>query len=166
MTLAPSMPATDRSMIPGPVASSAPTPSSALSLESAAVDARELLAVAARLDAHARPDGATVSPRGLVARAFIAASVRHPGVDVRWPLLPTRHGLRVSELTAALDEADAASPVPDDAAVLSVGPIAEGAPLELRLAFDPRRVDAVEARMLLLELAALLADPLDLVAHC
>ena len=158
MTLAPSMPVAQRPTIAtGPLA---------LSLESAAVDTRELLAVARRLDVHARVDGASVSARSLVARALLAALLRHPAVDVRWPLLPARHGLRLSELTAALDGADAASPVPDDAAVLSVGPVTEGSPLELRLAFDPRRVDAVEARMLLLELAALLADPLDLVARC
>jgi hypothetical protein len=152
------MPVTQRSaVVPAPLA---------LSLETAAVEVAELLAVVARLDAHARLDGAAVTARSLVARALLAASLRHPAVDVRWPLLPARHGLRLSELTAALDGADAASPVPDDAAVLSVGPISEGSPLELRLAFDPRRVDAVEARMLLLELAALLTDPLDLVAHC
>ncbi len=158
MTLAPSMTVAQRRAIT--------TGSPALSLETATVDTHELLAVSRRLDVHARIDGGSVSARSLVARALLAALLRHPAVDVRWPLLPARHGLRLSELTAALEGADAASPVPDDAAVLSVGPIADGSPLDLWLAFDPRRVDAVEARMLLLELAALLTDPLDLVAHC
>jgi pyruvate/2-oxoglutarate dehydrogenase complex dihydrolipoamide acyltransferase (E2) component len=112
-----------------------------------------------------------VSVRGLVARALLTAGARHPGVDARWPALPTRHGLRVSELTAAIEQAAAASPLPDDAAVLSVGAVVHQpsergahAVLPLSLAFDPRRTDAVAAGMLLRELASLLAEPLELVA--
>ena len=93
------------------------------------------------------------------------ASLRHPGVDARWPLLPARHGMRLSELSAALEEADAASPIPEDAAVLSVGALTADRTLSFSLAFDPRRTDAVAAHRLLEELASLLADPWELIAH-
>ena len=167
MTLAPSLPRPDHA----PAASVRAVPA-ALSVESATVDVSELLALVERLDAHARISGEQVSVRGLVARALLTAGTRHPGVDARWPALPARHGLRVSELTAALDQAVAASPLPDDAAVLSVGAVVSSsaevgarAVLPLSLAFDPRRTDAVAAGMLLRELAALLAEPLELVAR-
>lgn len=171
MTLTPSL--------PRPItASTAPAGSgaTALAVESATVDATELLALAERLDAHARVSGEHVSLRGLVARALLTVGARHPGVDARWPALPARHGLRVSELTAAIEQADAASPLPDDAAVLSVGAVdhqpavVDGrievrAMLPLSLAFDPRRSDAVAAGMLLRELATMLAEPLELVTR-
>jgi pyruvate/2-oxoglutarate dehydrogenase complex dihydrolipoamide acyltransferase (E2) component len=82
----------------------------------------------------------------------------------------------VSELTAAIEQADAASPLPDDAAVLSVGAVVRQPAevdgrievrdtLPLSLAFDPRRSDAVAAGMLLRELVTMLAEPLELVAR-
>ena len=166
MTLAPSLPRPDHAT----TASVRAVPA-ALSVEFATVDVTELLALVARLDAHARVSGEQVSVRGLVARALLTASARHPGVDARWPTLPARHGLRVSELSSAIEQAAAASPLPDDAAVLSVGAVVSSsaeagarAVLPLSLAFDPRRTDAVAAGMLLRELASLLAEPLDLVA--
>ena len=159
MTLAPSLPRLDRASIDQ--VRPAPT---ALAVESATVDVTELLALVARLDAHARIAGEQVSLRGLVARALLTAGARHPGVDARWPALPAQHGLRVSELTAAIEQAVAASPLPDDAAILSVGAVVSQS-LPLSLAFDPRRTDAVAAGMLLRELAALLAEPLDLIAR-
>lgn len=159
MTLAPSLPRPDHSY--ADVVRPAPA---ALAVESATVDVTELLALVDRLDAHARIAGEQVSLRGLVARALLTAGARHPGVDARWPALPAQHGLRVSELTAAIDQAVAASPLPDDAAVLSVGAVVAQS-LPLSLAFDPRRTDAVAAGMLLRELALLLADPFELVAR-
>lgn len=152
----------------------APVPAAAgavaLAVESATVDVAELVAFAGRLDARAARDGESVSARSIVAKAFLVASLRHPGVDARWPVLPTRHGVRLSELTAALEGAETASPIPEDAAVLSVGAIIEHPDatrtLDLRLAFDPRRTDAVGAHRLVEELAALLADPWELIAHC
>lgn len=170
MTLAPSLPPLDQVST-----ASAPAVPAALAMESATVDVTELLALVDRLDAHARVSGEQVSVRGLVARALLTAGARHPGADARWPALPARHGLRVSELTAAIERADAASPLPDDAAILSVGAVVrqpaevEGrievrAMLPLSLAFDPRRTDAVAAGMLMRELAFLLAEPLELVA--
>jgi len=159
MTLAPSY----SPPIPFPARVAAPV---TLAVESATVDVSELVDFAARLDVRAVRDGESVSPRSIVAKAFLVASLRHPGVDARWPVLPARHGLRLSELTAALDGADAASPIPDDAAVLSVGAIAPDGSLSLSLAFDPRRTDSVAAHRLLEELAALLADPWELIAHC
>jgi pyruvate/2-oxoglutarate dehydrogenase complex dihydrolipoamide acyltransferase (E2) component len=167
MTLAPSY----SSPIPFPVPARAPAlaaaePALALSVESATVDVGELVDFAARLHAHAARDGESVSARSIVAKAFLVASLRHPGVDARWPVLPARHGLRLSELTAALDGADAASPIPDDAAVLSVGAIETDRTLSLTLAFDPRRTDAVAAHRLVEEFASLLADPWELIAHC
>ena len=171
MTLAPSYSppipfrAPARVATAGPVAASAAS-SPALAIESATVDVAELVDFAARLDAHAARDGESVSARGIVAKAFLVASLRHPGVDARWPVLPARHGVRLSELTAALEEADAASPIPEDAAVLSVAPIAADRSISLTLAFDPRRTDAVAAHRLVDELASLLADPWELIAHC
>jgi pyruvate/2-oxoglutarate dehydrogenase complex dihydrolipoamide acyltransferase (E2) component len=159
MTLAPSLPRLDR-VSTDPVR---PVPA-ALAVESATVDVTQLIALVDRLDAHARISGEQVSLRGLVARALLTAGARHPGVDARWPALPAQHGLRVSELTAAIEQAVAASPLPDDAAVLSVGAVVSQS-LPLSLAFDPRRTDAVAAGMLLRELAALLAEPLDLIAR-
>lgn len=141
----------------------------ALSLESATADVTELIAFASRLDAHAARDGESVSAMSIVAKAFLVASLRHPAVDARWPMLPARHGLRLSELTAALERADAASPIPDDAAILSVGAISthgDDSSLELRLAFDPRRTDTIAAHRLIEELAGLLADPWELIVHC
>lgn len=137
-----------------------------LSIESATVDVAELVDFAARLDVHAARDGESVSARGIVAKAFLVASLRHPGVDARWPVLPARHGVRLSELTAALEGADAASPIPEDAVVLSVGPIAADRSISLTLAFDPRRTDAVAAHRLLEELTSMLAAPWELIAHC
>ena len=159
MTLAPSLPRPT-------TAFSAPTapPLAALAVESATVDVTELMAIVDRLDAHARVSAERVSLRGLVARALLTAGAQHPGVDARWPALPARHGLRVSELTAAIDQADAASPLPDDAAVLSVGAVVSQS-LPLSLAFDPRRTDAVAAGALLRELASLLSKPWELVAR-
>lgn len=169
MTLAPSLPRLDRAFPESGRPAVAPA---ALAVESATVDVTELLAIVDRLDAHARISGEQVSLRGLVARALLTAGARHPGVDARWPALPAQHGLRVSELTAAIDQAVAASPLPDDAAVLSVGAVVSSsaevgarAVLPVSLAFDPRRTDAVAAGMLLRELAALLAEPLELVAR-
>lgn len=149
----------------------------ALSVETATVEATELVELAARLHRHALRDGGAVSAMSLVAKAFLVASLRHPAIDARWPLLPDRHGLLLSELTAALDGTDAASAIPDDAAVLSValtprrpaepgGGIESRDVLELRLAFDPRRSNAVEAQRLLVELAAILAEPWELVLAC
>ena len=167
MTLAPSLPRPDQVAI----ASVRAVPA-ALSVESATVDVTELLTLVERLDAHGRVSGEQVTLRGLVARALLTAGTRHPEVDARWPALPTRHGLRVSELTAAIEQADAASPLPDDVAILSVGAVISSsaevgarAVLPLSLAFDPRRTDAVAAGMLLRELAAMLAEPLELVAR-
>jgi pyruvate/2-oxoglutarate dehydrogenase complex dihydrolipoamide acyltransferase (E2) component len=171
MMLAPSLPRTTTT-----VASPAESVSAAVAVETATVDVTELLALVERLDAHARVSGERVSLRGLVARALLTAGSQHPGVDARWPSLPARHGLRVSELTAAIEQAEAASPLPDDAAVLSVGAIVsqpadvegriEMRPmLPLSLAFDPRRSDAVAAGMLLRELVTMLAEPLELVAR-
>ena len=159
MTLAPSLPrpTTGPSLV-------AVAPLAALAVESSTVDVTELLALVDRLDTHARVSGESVSVRGLVARALLTAGAQHPGVDARWPALPVQHGLRVSELTAAIDQAHAASPVPDDAAVLSVGAVVSQA-LPLSLAFDPRRTDAVAAGALLREVASLLAEPFDLVAR-
>jgi len=170
MTLAPSLPRPA-------AASSAPvvTAQTALAVESATVDVTESLDTVERLDAHARIAGEQVSMRGWVARALLTAGARNPGVDARWPALPARHGLRVSELTAAIDQAVAASALPDDAARLRVGAVVRQpaeidgrlevrAMLPLSLAFDPRRSDAVAAGMLLRDLASLLADPLQLVA--
>jgi pyruvate/2-oxoglutarate dehydrogenase complex dihydrolipoamide acyltransferase (E2) component len=159
MTLAPSLPRPDRIVAdPGRFAPAA------LAVESATVDVTELLALVDRLDAHARISGEQVSVRGLVGRALLTAGARHPGVDARWPALPAQHGLRVSELTAAIEQAVAASPLPDDAAVLSVGAVVAQS-LPTSLGFDPRRTDAVAAGMLLRELALLLADPFELVAR-
>ena len=173
MTLAPSLP----DLITEPTAPTAPMrlSPSALAVESATVDVTELVALAERLDARARLSGERVSLRGVVARALLTVGPRHPGVDARWPALPTLHGLRVSELTAAIEGADAASALPEDAAVLSVGAVVRQpgevdgrievrATLPLSLALDPRRSDAVAAGMLLRELAAVLADPLELMA--
>jgi hypothetical protein len=143
-----------------------PTAPAALSLETATVDVAELLQFATRLDARAARDGETVSARSIVAKAFLVASLRHPGLDARWPVLPARHGLRLSELTAALEGAAAASPIPEDAAVLSVAAITSDGTLALSLAFDPRRTDAVAAHRFVEEFASLLADPWELIAHC
>ena len=172
MTLAPSY----SPPIPFPAPAARAVPPAALAVESTTVDVTELSAFAARLDAHAALDGASVSARSIVAKAFLVASLRHPGVDARWPVLPARHGLRLSELTAALDGAEAASPIPEDAAVLSVGAITQQSAefdgriearevVALSLAFDPRRTDAVAAHRLVEEFAALLADPWELIAH-
>ncbi|MEP6844198.1 MAG: 2-oxo acid dehydrogenase subunit E2 [Pseudolysinimonas sp.] len=171
MTLTPSLP---RSA--GPSFASAGAAVVALSVESATVDVTELIDIVERLDAHARVSAERVSLRGFVARALLSAGSRHPGVDARWPVLPARHGLRVSELTAAIELAEAASGLPEDAAVLSVGAVVRQpaevdgrievrAMLPLSLAFDPRRSDAVAAGMLLRELAVMLAEPLELVAR-
>jgi hypothetical protein len=160
MTLAPSY----SPPIPFRTPDRIPSPS-AMAVETATVDVAELVAFARRLDARAARDGESVSASSIVAKAFLVASLRHPGVDARWPRLPARHGLRLSELTAALDGADAASPIPEDAAILSVGAIA-GSMIDLRLAFDPHRTDAVAAHRMVEELASLLADPWELIAHC
>jgi pyruvate/2-oxoglutarate dehydrogenase complex dihydrolipoamide acyltransferase (E2) component len=161
--------------IPFPVGvtapASAPVPAlafSALSLESTEVDVTELVTFATRLHTHAAREGEAVSPLSLVAKAFLVASMRHPAVDARWPMLPARHGMQLRELTAALDGSDAASTIPDDAAILSVGAIAargDVSALELRLAFDPRRTDSREAHRFVEELAGLLADPWELIAQ-
>ncbi len=154
-----------------------------LAVEVATVDVTELVAFAGRLDVHALRagdhEGERVSARGIVAKAFLVAALRHPGLDVRWPALPARHGMRLSELTAALENAEGASPIPDDAAVLSISDITRqpwtvggGTMLEsrdivaLRLAFDPRRTDAAAVHAMLDEFAGLLADPWELIAHC
>ena len=162
MTLAPSFSPT----IPFPAPRKRAREGMALSVETADVDVTELVDFARRLDVYASRDGESVSARSIVAKAFLVASLRHPGVDARWPVLPARHGMRLSELTAALEGADAASPIPEDAAVLSVGALAADRTLSLTLAFDPRRTDAVAAHRLLEELASLLADPWELIAHC
>ena len=162
MTLAPSFSPT----IPFPAPRQRAREGMALSVETADVDVTELVDFARRLDVHASRDGESVSARSIVAKAFLVASLRHPGVDARWPVLPARHGMRLSELTAALEGADAASPIPEDAAVLSVGALAADRALSLTLAFDPRRTDAVAAHRLLEEIASLLADPWELIAHC
>ncbi|MFC5500760.1 hypothetical protein ACFPJ4_00745 [Lysinimonas soli] len=150
----------------------------------ATVDVTALVELSERLDRHARRDGGRVSTRALVARAFLAAAVRHPRADALWdvPGLAgvSGAGLRVSELTAALDGATAARAVnagrAGQASSLSVGELRrqpaefEGR-IELRwlltlsLSFAPDAIDAVEVRMLLDELAAMLADPFELVAR-
>ena len=159
MTLAPSLPRLDRA-----IPESARPALAALAVESATVDVAEVLALVGRLDAHARIAGEQVSLRGFVGRALLTAGARHPAVDARWPALPAQHGLRVSELTAAIEQAVAASPLPDDAAILSVGAVVAQL-LPISLAFDPRRTDAIAAGMLLRDVAALLAEPLELVAR-
>jgi len=164
MTLAPSY--SSPILFPVPARAAASAPALALSVESATVDVGELVDFARRIHAHAARDGESVSARGIIAKAFLVASLRHPGVDARWPVLPARHGMRLSELTAAIEGADAASPIPADAAVLSVGRIGETGTVEVSLAFDPRHTDAVAAHRLLDEFAALLADPWELIAHC
>ena len=162
MTLAPSY----SPPIPFPAPVARAVSPAALAVESATVDVTELVAFAARLDAHAAGSGESVSARSIVAKAFLVASLRHPMVEARWPVLPARHGVRLSELTAAIEGAEAGSAIPDGAAVLSVGAITETGTVDVSLAFDPRRTDAVAAHRLVEELASLLADPWELIAHC
>ena len=151
----------------------------------ATVDVTALVDLAQRLDDHARRDGVRVSSHSLVARAFLAAAVRHPRANARWDLPGlsgvTGAGLRLSELTAALEDSSqgnhyAIEGRAGEAGLLSVGEIRrqpaefEGN-IELRwlvtlsLSFDPGTIDPTEARMLLDELTILLADPFELVAR-
>lgn len=172
MTLAPSYPMPIPFAAVGalsrPAARLLPQPAPALSTESATVVVRELVELARRLDLHAQHEGARVSADSLVAKAFLVAALRHPGVEARWPRLPDRHGLSLRELTDALESAESAAPVPHRAAVLSVGVITHAASdetLSVSLAFDARHTDAVAAHRLLEEFASLLAEPWELVAH-